>query len=180
MSSAGHAEGPAGHAQGPAGHAEGPPRPTDGRPDVAAFELITRALIGIALESITSAGKGVTLPQFRLLLALEGLGRVPSSKLAGHLGLAASAITRMVDRLEQADLVQRGADARSRSIVTVELTSAGQDLVTGVLAHRHARLAAVLDRMSPEDRIAAVHAAREFGRLSGDAVALGATGPVPT
>jgi DNA-binding MarR family transcriptional regulator len=153
--------------------------PADGRPDVLALEMMTRALIGIALEAISSEGQGVTLPQFRLLLALEGLGRVSSSRLATQLGLAASAITRMVDRLERAELVRRGTDRSNRSIVTVELTPAGQRLVTRALAHRHERLATVLDRMSPDEREAAVRSARQFARLSGYAVALGAAGPVP-
>lgn len=153
--------------------------PAAERPDVAALELMSRALIGIALEAIRSEGEGVTLPQFRLLLALLGLGRVPSSELAAQLGLAASAITRMVDRLERAGLVQRGTDQGNRRIVTVELTSIGRSLVTRALAHRHARLAAVLDRMSPHDHAAAVRWARQFAHLSGDAVALGTAGPVP-
>lgn len=150
------------------------------RADVLALETMTRALIGVAIEGIRAQGSGVTLPQFRLLLALEGLGRVPSSKLATRLGLAASAITRMADRLEHAGLVKRGTDQRNRCIVTVELTDVGRPVVVEALAHRHARLAAVLDQMSWEDRAAAVRVANEFTRLSGgDAIALGATGPVP-
>ncbi|MGH3281249.1 MAG: MarR family transcriptional regulator [Trebonia sp.] len=152
---------------------------TAGQADVGALEMMTRALIGIALEGIHSEGTDVTLPQFRLLLALEGLGRVPSSKLAARLGLAASAITRMGDRLEHAGLVQRGTDQGNRSIVTVELSVAGHRLVDGALARRQERLAAVLDRMSPDDRAAAVRSARQFAHLSGDAVAVGAAGPVP-
>ncbi len=150
-----------------------------GEADVTALEMMTRALVGIALESIRSEDADVTLPQFRLLLALEGLGRVPSSRLAARLGLAASAITRMADRLEHAGLVQRGADQGNRCIVTLELTAAGHRLVAGALARRQKRLAAVLDRMSRDDREAAVRAACQFARLSGDAVAAGAAGPVP-
>jgi DNA-binding MarR family transcriptional regulator len=153
--------------------------PVTGPSDAEALELMTRALIGIALEAINAEGGGVTLPQFRLLLALDGLGRVPSSRLAAQLGLAASAITRMVDRLESAGLTGRGTDQSNRCIVTVELTPAGRDLVSRVLAHRHARLATVLDRMTADDRAAAVRSARQFARLSGDAVALGSAGPVP-
>lgn len=153
--------------------------------DVAAFELLTRALLGIALESMSAAegeareARQVSLPQFRTLLALDGLGRISSSTLAAHLGLAASAITRMVDRLQNAGLVERGADARNRCIHTVELTQAGRELVSKVLARRHARLAEVLARMSPDEHEAAVQAARLFARLSGDAIALAEFGPVP-
>lgn len=146
---------------------------------MAALEMMTRALIGIALEAISAEGGTVTLPQFRLLLALEGLGKVSSSRLAARLGLAASAITRMVDRLEHAGLVRRGADQSNRCIVTVQLTPAGQRLVTGVLAHRQARLVALLDRMSPAEREATVSSVLRLVNLSGDAVASGAAGPVP-
>ena len=149
------------------------------RADVTAFKMLTRALIGIAMESIHVEGGQVSPPQFRLLLALDALGRVPSSKLAAQLGLAASTITRMVDRLQRAGLVQRGTDPRSRSIVTVELTASGSHLVASVLARRHERLAAVLDRMSPPRHAAAVRAAHEFTSLKGDAIALGGNGPVP-
>jgi hypothetical protein len=47
------------------------------RSDVAAFELLTRALIGIALKGLEVAGGQVSLPQFRLLPTLDGLGPVP-------------------------------------------------------------------------------------------------------
>jgi DNA-binding MarR family transcriptional regulator len=149
------------------------------RADVAAFELLTRALIGIALEGLGIAGGQVSLPQFRLLLALGGLGRVPSSKLAAQLRLAPSAITRMVDRLQDTGLVQRGTDPHSRSIVTVEPTAAGYQLIDAVLSHRHELLGAVLDQMKPADHAAAVRAARQFASLSGDAIAVGESGPVP-
>jgi hypothetical protein len=82
-------------------------------------------------------------------------------------------------RVEHAGLVQRGTDQSNRSIVAVELTVAGRRLVTWVLAHRHARLATVLDRMSPADRAAAVRWAGQFARLSGDAVALGSGSASP-
>lgn len=131
------------------------------------------------MESIHVGAGQVSPPQFRLLLALGALGRVPSSKLPAQLGLASSAITRMVDRLQHAGLVQRGTDPRSRSIVTVELTASGCHLVAPVLARRHERLAAVLDRMSPPHHPAAVRAAHEFTGINGDAIALGETRPVP-
>jgi DNA-binding MarR family transcriptional regulator len=152
---------------------------TGERSDVAAFDLLTRALIGIALEGLEVAGGEVSLPQFRLLLTLGGLGRVPSSKLAAQLRLAPSAVTRMVDRLQDAGLVQRGTDVHSRCIVTVEPTAAGHQLIDAVLSHRHELLGAVLDRMTPADHAAAVRAARQFASLSGDAIAVGESGPVP-
>lgn len=150
------------------------------RSDVAAFEQLTRALIGVTLESLDALdGTTVTIPQFRVLLALDGLGRAPSSALAARMGVTASSVTRGVDRLQAAGLVTRGTDKRSRSIVTVELTEPGRDLVATVLARRHALFEAVLDAMTPAERAAAADAATRFARLASEAVAIGPAGPVP-
>ena len=97
--------------------------------EVAELEMLTRALIGITLQSLEVLGGEVSMPQFRLLLAAAALGRAPSSRLAEAAGVPASSVTRLADRLETAGLLARGADARSRSIVTIEITSAGRDLV---------------------------------------------------
>jgi DNA-binding MarR family transcriptional regulator len=149
------------------------------RADVAAFEQLARALVGITLASLEVLDGAVSVPQFRLLFTLDALGRVPSSVLASALGMVASSVTRLVDRLQAAGFVARGADASSRSIVTVEVTDTGRDLVTAVLARRHVLLEEVLDRMDPAEREHARSAAEGFARLAGPASALAAAGPVP-
>jgi len=146
---------------------------------VAELELLTRALVGITLESLEVLGAEVSLPQFRLLLAAATLGRAPSSRLAGATGVPASSVTRLADRLEAAGLLARGGDARSRSIVTVEITAAGRDLVARVVARRHELIAAVLDRMAPGERAEVARAAALFTALSADAADRGGAGPLP-
>lgn len=146
---------------------------------VAALELMTRALVGLTLKSLQVLEGEVSLPQFRLLLMLSVLGKVPSSRLAAELGTTGSSVTRLGDRLEAAGLVTRGSDARNRSIVTLEATEAGHGLVTRVIKRRQELLAAVLDRMDPAEREAAARLAQRFNELAGDAAALGVTGPLP-
>lgn len=148
-------------------------------PDVTAFEQLARALVGITLKSLSALDGAVSVPQFRLLLTLDGLGRVPSSALAEALGMGPSSVTRLVDRLQAAALVERGSVEHSRSIVTVEVTSRGRDLVTAVLDRRHALLEEVLDRMEPRQREQARQMATVFVDLAGDAAALAVNGPVP-
>jgi DNA-binding MarR family transcriptional regulator len=147
--------------------------------EVAELETLTRALIGITLQSLEVLGGQVSLPQFRLLLAASGLGRVPSARLAEAAGVPASSVTRLADRLEAAGLLVRGRDARSRSIVTVEITAAGRDLVAQVVARRHELLAAVLARMAPGERAAVAGAAARFTALAAGAAQRGSSGPLP-
>lgn len=148
------------------------------RADVAAFERLTQALVGITAQSLDALEGTVTVSQFRLLRTLDGLGRVSSSTLAAALDSAASSVTRLVDKLEAAGFVVRGTDPHSRSIVTVEVTEAGRDVVGAVLARRHVLLESVLDAMAPEEREQAAEAAGRFVLLAGDAVAAGAKGAV--
>lgn len=147
--------------------------------DVATLESLTRALVGISLESLASLQGSVSIPQFRVLLALQGSGAVPSSQLAERLGTQASSVTRLVDRLQTEGLVRRGTDPRNRSIVTVESTKAGHELVTAVVAHRHRLLAETLDQLSPRDHEALVRGADAFAAVSGHALSLGPAGPLP-
>lgn len=147
--------------------------------EVAALELMTRALVGITLHSLEALGGEVTIPQFRLLLIAAGMGRVPSSRIAAEAMMTPSSVTRLADKLEAAGLLERGTDPRNRSIVTIKITEAGLDLVTRVVERRHELLAAALDRMEPGEREAAARIAPRFAGFAGDAVAFSATGPLP-
>jgi DNA-binding MarR family transcriptional regulator len=138
------------------------PLRTEPRTDVAAFERLTRALAGITALSLDALDTTVTVSQFRLLRTLDELGQVPSSRLAAELGTAASSVTRLVDKLAVAGYVARGSVERSRSIVTVEVTEAGRDVVTAVLERRHALLQSVLDTMTARERDQAATAATRF------------------
>lgn len=152
---------------------------TRGRHDIDTLESLTRALVGISLESLEPLDGQVSIPQFRLLLALDGSDPVPSSALAERLGAQASSITRLVDRLQSEGLVTRGADERNRSIVTVDITPPGRALVARVLDARHRLIAATLAQLRPEDRKALIHGADAFTAVSGHALELSPTGPLP-
>lgn len=147
--------------------------------DVAALELMARAMVGLTMQSVEVLGGEVSLPQFRLLLVLSGLGRVPSSRLAAEMGTSASSVTRLADRLEAAGLLVRGTDSRSRSVVTLEVTQAGVALVARVVARRQELLAGALSQLAPGERAAMVGVARRFAGIAADAATRSATSPLP-
>ena len=147
--------------------------------DVAALELMTRALVGLTMRSLEVLEGAVTFPQFRLLLVLDQIGQVPSSRLAAKLEMLPSSVTRLADRLEVAGLLIRGHDPRSRSIVTVEVTPAGHELVAQVVARRHTLLAEVLDQMEPAERADAARTGRRFAELTAGAGERLTFGPLP-
>lgn len=125
-------------------------RGTTSLDELVAFEVAARDLVGLALRSVEH--QEVSLPQFRLLLVLEELGRSSSSQCAQALGVVASSVTRLADRLHASGHLVRGEDPSNRSVVTLELTEAGRRVVHEVTAHRRRELAGVLDRLDPAER----------------------------
>jgi DNA-binding MarR family transcriptional regulator len=136
--------------------------------EVAVLQAATRVLTGVALRSLDALDGAVTLPQFRLLAALAELGRSRSAQVAGVLGLDASTVTRLADRMVAAGHVIRGRDARHRSVVTLELTSSGQELVSRVATGRERELRRLLELLSPASRRSITAALRDLVRAAGE------------
>ncbi|WP_329560816.1 MarR family winged helix-turn-helix transcriptional regulator [Kitasatospora sp. NBC_01266] len=156
--------------------------PVEGLPtsdEIEAFQRGARDLIGVALRSLEVLAGEVSLPQFRMLLALNDLGRCPSSHVAQALGLGASSVTRLADRLHASGHIERGADEHHRSVVALELTERGRRLVDQVLAWRHQEFARILSRLDPGERAATAAGLRAFHAVVGDAYAADLHGPVP-
>jgi len=122
--------------------------------DVEVLQEATRLLAGIALRSVEVLHGAVTLPQYRVLAVLADLGEVRSARVAEALGLEASTVTRLVDRLAAAGHVSRSSDPTNRSALTLQLTASGRDLVEQVVSWRLRELERILLCLTPADRIA--------------------------
>jgi DNA-binding MarR family transcriptional regulator len=88
-------------------------------------------------------------------------------------------VTRLADRLVAAGHVTRGSDPRHRSVVTLELTASGRQLVTSVAAWRRRELARILGRLAPADRSAATAALRLLIEAAGEGYGIPARSAVP-
>jgi len=122
--------------------------------DVEILQQATRLLAGVALRSVEVLRGAVTLPRYRVLAVLADFGEVRSARVADALGLEASTVTRLVDRLEAAGHVSRSSDPTNRSAVTLQLTASGRDLVEQVVSWRLRELKRILLRLQPADRTA--------------------------
>jgi DNA-binding MarR family transcriptional regulator len=147
--------------------------------EVAAFEGLTRVLVGLAWHSAHAAEPDLTVAQTRLLLTLNDLGRVSSSRLAAVLGVNASSVTRMADKLELIGFLDRRRHERNRSVVTVEVSPAGRQLVRQVIERRHAALHEILDQMTLAERRLAADSARRFTAAAAHVSTVDTFGPGP-
>jgi len=129
---------------------------------------------GQALVLATSAANdnsGVSAAQLRVLGVVDQAGSINLTQLAIALHTAPSSASRLCDRLEAADLLRRTADERDRREVWLVLTPAARHLLDGLGRQRQETIAAVLRRMSPDDRAALVQGLSSFARASGIQVA---------
>ncbi|HEY1641980.1 MAG TPA: MarR family winged helix-turn-helix transcriptional regulator [Streptosporangiaceae bacterium] len=152
-------------------------------PDIAAavreLQAATRVLAGIALRSLDALDGAVTLAQFRMLSVLADLGQARSARVAAALGLEASTVTRLADRLEASGHVRRGREAGHRSVVTLELTGAGQQLVTQVESWRQQELGQIVSQLLPADRFRLTTALSQLVTAAGAGYGTVSASPVP-
>lgn len=120
----------------------------------------TPVLVGVASRAMETLGEEVSLTQFRLLRALAELGATPNAVVAERLGSAASSVTRLADRLEDSGHLVRRRERPNRSVVRLELTDTGRDLVARVEESRRRELSALVERM-PADVVPHVAAGLE-------------------
>lgn len=130
--------------------------PTDD--EVEALVRASRAVVAIAVAALDSLNDKVTLPQFRALVALSELGTLRASELADRLGVSASTVTRLADRLAAGRLLRRAENPASRREVLLSITPSGRRLVERVIDHRRALMRQILSQMNVIERDAAVRA----------------------
>jgi DNA-binding MarR family transcriptional regulator len=128
----------------------------------------SRLLVGISARSIAEVDDSITIPQFRTLVILSSRGSMNLATLAGVLDVQPSTVGRMVDRLVNADLVDRQQHPSSRRELMVKLTPRGQRLVRKVTARRRDELARVVDRMPLRERHGLVRALTAFTAAGGE------------
>lgn len=74
--------------------------------------------------------RGVTLPMFLVLKSIDGMCSMRD--VAERVGLDASTVTGIIDRLEAVGLVERSASSLDRRVKQVSMTVGGKDLLADV------------------------------------------------
>jgi len=128
----------------------------------------SRALMGVVARSVAGVLEIVTLPQFRVLVVLDTSGPLRMGVLGESIGVLPSTLSRAIDRIVEGGWVRRTTGPASRREVLIELTPAGQNLVTHALEQRRDNIAEILSIMSPEQKSAIVTAFELFAVAAGE------------
>jgi DNA-binding MarR family transcriptional regulator len=96
--------------------------------------------------------KGVTVAEWVLLRQLYDTDSQNPSELAEHLGMTRGAISKLVERLHQKQLVVRQSMSDDRRFQTIELTRAGRKLVPTLAKLADANDQAFFGHLSDRER----------------------------
>jgi DNA-binding MarR family transcriptional regulator len=116
---------------------------------VDAVLVVSRALVGVAARSLAATESKVTLPQYRALVLLETRGPQNVGSLAEALGIHASTVTRLCDRLLTKGLIERATSPQSRREVSLRLSTAGRALVRAETTRRRKEIRRIVSSLDP-------------------------------
>jgi DNA-binding MarR family transcriptional regulator len=112
----------------------------------------SRVFVAVLAASLAEVEDRVSVPQFRVLVMADADEPLTLSAVAEGLGIHPSNATRIVDRLVDAGLLDRRDNPADRRQVQMTLTPEGRELKDEVYDHRRTAIAAVLRKMSAEER----------------------------
>jgi|tagenome__1003787_1003787.scaffolds.fasta_scaffold20186581_1 DNA-binding MarR family transcriptional regulator len=110
-------------------------------------ERITQRMIRD--RSIGLFNVDLSVQQLRALMVVAASGGMSSNELAGALGVGATTVTGIVDRLERRGLTARLPDPADRRVRRVELTDEGRRLLTDFNESSRARRRALFAQLDP-------------------------------
>ena len=96
-------------------------------------------------------GRGLTMPQLRLMHLLRLREPRPVGELASEMKVSPASVTGLTDRLVRQELIQRQANACDRRVVDVVLTDEGRRLLDEIEVTGTAYLAPIFERMGDEE-----------------------------
>ncbi|MFI6012596.1 MarR family winged helix-turn-helix transcriptional regulator [Streptomyces sp. NPDC051243] len=131
----------------------------------------SRLLVAVSARSLAAVEERVTLPQFRMLVVLSTRGATKLVALADLLQVAPSTAMRMVDRLIAAGLADRQTNPGNRRETLLRLTEEGRRIVEDVTARRRDEIAAIVERLTPTQRLALIEALTAFNEAGGEPLA---------
>ena len=117
-------------------------------------------------QLINRAQFGLTPGQVFMLYFIRQEGQCSVSKLAEKMEVAPSAITVMVDRLENHGFVNRVRDKVDRRVVNVELTTAGEEKLNEVIHVRKQIIQHCLTRVGQNELNSFVHTLESIASLA--------------
>lgn len=123
--------------------------------------------------------EGVTAAQFKVLIIMQWMSIDTPAEVARHLSLDSGAMTRMLDRLEQKQLISRERSAADRRQVRLQMTPNGQRLAGRLPQIGAQAMNELVGVLEPEELVSLERILTKVLLASGDSLILQRLGVQP-
>lgn len=96
---------------------------------------------------------GLSMPQFSILMQLHHKGTCGISDISERFDVSAAAASQLVDKLVQADYLERAEDPNDRRAKVLTLSAKGQELIKRGTEERHRWMDELAAKINAEDRV---------------------------
>lgn len=128
----------------------------------------SRAMIAVAVRSLSELAEDITLAQYRTLVVLASRGPQKLADLAAILAVTPPTAGRMCDRLARRELVSRHREESDRRVVRISLTPAGRTILDEATRKRRVYIADILSGLPAARRREVAAALRAFADATGE------------
>ncbi len=128
----------------------------------------SRAMIALAVRSLSAAAEDISIAQYRTLVVLASRGPQKLADLAAQLGVTPPTAGRMCDRLTRRGLVTRHRMQADRRVLRISLTAAGRRIVDDATRQRRVFLSGILQALPAGQRRELAAALRAFAAAAGE------------
>lgn len=128
----------------------------------------SRAMIAVAVRSLSGLAEDISLAQYRTLVVLASRGPQKLADLAAVLEVTPPTAGRMCDRLARRELVSRHREEADRRVVRISLTQAGRTVVDEATRRRRVYIADILSGLTAAGRRQVADALRAFADATGE------------
>jgi DNA-binding MarR family transcriptional regulator len=142
--------------------------PDSSEREVAAVLAASRALVGVAAQSLAPLEDAMSVTQFRALMVIASRGPLHSAALAEAMEVHPSNATRACDRLFADGLITREEGTTDRRHLILTLTVNGRRLVEAVISRRKTAISQILQRIPVQDRRQVAHVFALFADAAGE------------
>ncbi len=95
---------------------------------------------------------GLSMPQFSILMGLHHGGACSISELSERMETTVAAASQLVEKLVQADLLERTEDPNDRRVKRVALSSKGEEFLQQGVTERYRWIDPLANALSPEEK----------------------------
>jgi DNA-binding MarR family transcriptional regulator len=94
----------------------------------------------------------LSMPQFGILMRLYYRGGCGISEIGKHSGVTSAAVSQLVDRMVEKQLVERSEDPQDRRAKQLVLAPKGRELVKASIGARYLWVEDLVSNLTPEER----------------------------